>query len=105
MDGNWPRSAGLPKDKATRLRSRQSAQTSAFLPNYFRKGHCLAESRGVGVLIPRIWTCRSCGLAMFFRAVQAEIDERGFYFLCVGCSFRNALVNVGCQEELALRPA
>ena len=39
---------------------------------------------------------------MFSRAVQPEIDERGFYFLCVGCGFRNLLVNIGNPDELAL---
>lgn len=46
-----------------------------------------------------MWTCRSCGLAIMFRAAEPEIDEEGCYFLCPGCQHRNALVNVGWGAE------
>lgn len=45
-----------------------------------------------------MWKCRACGLEMMFRAVTPEVDERGFFFLCLGCGHRNRLVNVGCGE-------
>lgn len=41
-----------------------------------------------------MWTCKSCGLLVMFKAVEPEIDEEGIYFLCPGCDARNKLVNV-----------
>lgn len=41
-----------------------------------------------------MWKCNSCGLLVMFRAVEPEVDEYGFYFLCLGCGHRNELVNV-----------
>ena len=34
-----------------------------------------------------------------FRAVTPELDADGCYFLCPGCQYRNALVNVGGGGE------
>lgn len=50
-----------------------------------------------------MWKCVSCGLFVMFRAADPEIDENGFYFLCIGCGQRNQLINVGEGEftELA----
>lgn len=44
-----------------------------------------------------MWTCRSCQLAMMFKAVQPEVDGDGYYFICIGCGHRNALVNVSAD--------
>lgn len=50
-----------------------------------------------------MWTCRSCGLEIMFRAVEPEIDGDGCFFLCPGCNHRNALVNVGGKSgDIAL---
>ena len=50
-----------------------------------------------------MWKCVSCGLLVMFRAADPEIDENGFYFLCIGCGHRNKLINMGEGEftELA----
>lgn len=41
-----------------------------------------------------MWTCIHCRLGVMFRAVMPEIDEDGIYFICLGCSGRNPLINV-----------
>lgn len=41
-----------------------------------------------------MWKCVHCRLEIMFRAVEPEIDQGGIYFLCLGCSLRNMLVNV-----------
>jgi len=45
-----------------------------------------------------MWKCRGCGLEIMFRAVTPEVDQVGCYFLCPGCGYRNALVNVGGDD-------
>lgn len=50
-----------------------------------------------------MWTCKSCGLEMLFKAVEPEIDQVGCFFLCIGCGHRNVLSNVGgASGEIAL---
>jgi hypothetical protein len=42
-----------------------------------------------------MWTCRHCGLEVLFRAVDPQVDEAGYFFVCPGCDGRNTLIRVG----------
>jgi hypothetical protein len=41
-----------------------------------------------------MWTCRNCNAAFSFDEVEPQTDERGFFFICRGCDYRNKLVNI-----------
>lgn len=49
-----------------------------------------------------MWKCRGCNLGVMFTAVEPEVDEDGCFFLCPGCGHRNALVNFGKGDDVAL---
>ena len=50
-----------------------------------------------------MWTCVHCALSVMFQAVEADVDEFGFFFLCPGCGGRNKLVNIGVGEAALIQ--
>jgi hypothetical protein len=42
-----------------------------------------------------MWTCRNCNAEFDSGQVEPEVDERGFFFLCLACDYRNELVEIG----------
>ncbi len=49
-----------------------------------------------------MWTCRNCNARLAFDEVEAQTDERGFFFICRDCHYRNRLMNIG--PDAAGRP-
>ena len=49
-----------------------------------------------------MWTCRNCNARFAFDEVEPQIDEGGFFFICLGCDYRNKLADIG--RDAAGRP-
>jgi hypothetical protein len=49
-----------------------------------------------------MWTCRNCNARFAFDEVEPQIDEEGFFFICLGCDYRNKLADIG--RDAAGRP-
>ncbi|AQV99447.1 hypothetical protein BJN34_36855 (plasmid) [Cupriavidus necator] len=42
-----------------------------------------------------MWTCTKCRLSVMFNVADPQLDERGFFFTCLGCGHTNPLARVG----------